>query len=322
MSGAGPAVSVIVVSWNTKDLLRTCLTSVREHLALPCEVIVVDNASRDGSAEMVAEEFPTAQLVRNERNLGFGAANNIGMAEAVAPAFLLLNSDARLVDGSIARLVEKLHRDPGVGLVGPRLRFEDGRLQASAHRFSSLRLLALEELGLYKLLPRRTSAEALLGAYWDHSRERRVDWIVGACMVVRRAAFEKTGGFDPGIFLYGEEVEWCERIRAAGWQVVFSPEAEVVHVGHASADILVGDRGRIDLCLVAADELIARRQGRAAGLAASGLRVSGAVIKTVAFGLRRLAIGDDRYGRDVRAYSRTVLGHYLRRARGRAGRGA
>lgn len=316
---AGPAVSVIVVNWNTKDLLRTCLGSVREHLNLPCEVIVVDNASHDGSPEMVAAEFPEATLIRNDRNLGFGAANNIGMAAAAAPAFLLLNSDARLVDGSIAPLAERLQREPRLGVIGPRLRFEDGRLQASAHRFSTLRLLALEELGFYKLLPRRKAAEVLLGAYWDHARERHVDWVVGACMLVRREVFETTGGFDPAIFLYGEEVEWCERIWAAGWQVLFSPEAEVAHVGHASADTLVGERGRIDLCLVAADKLIARRQGRAAGLVASSLRVSGAVLKTVAFSVRRLRAGDDRYGRDVLSYSRTILDHYLRRATGRVG---
>ena len=312
-----PALSVIVVNWNTKDLLRTCLASVGEHLAIPSEIVVVDNASHDGSPEMVAAEFPEVTLIRNDRNLGFGAANNIGMKAARAPAFLLLNSDARLVDGSIARLVERLQKEPALGVIGPRLRFEDGRMQASAHRFGSLRLLALEELGLYKLLPRTKTAEVLLGGYWDHAHERRVDWIVGACMLVRREVFEQTGGFDPAIFLYGEEVEWCERIRSAGWDVLFSPDAEVAHVGHASADTLVGERGRIDLCLVAADALIARRQGRAAGLAASGLRVSGAIIRTVAFSVRRLTTGDDRYGRDVRSYARTILGHYLRRATGR-----
>ena len=311
-----PAVSVIVVSWNTRDLLRVCLASVRDHLDLPTETIVVDNASTDGSPEMVSAEFPAATVIRNTSNLGFGAANNIGMAAARAPAFLLLNSDARLIDGSIARLAERLEGDPRLGVIGPRLRFEDGRMQASAHRFGSLRLLALEELGLYKLLPRKKAAELLLGAYWDHTHERHVDWIVGACMLVRREVFEKTGGFDPGIFLYGEEVEWCERVWAAGWQVLFSPEAEVAHVGHASADNLVGERGRIDLCLVAADDLIARRQGRAAGLMASSLRVSGAVLKTVAFSIRRLRAGDDRYGRDVLSYSRTILGHYFRRAAG------
>jgi GT2 family glycosyltransferase len=312
-----PAISVVVVNWNTKELLRTCLASVRDHLP-EAETICVDNASADGSPEMVTAEFPSATLIRNERNLGFGAANNIGMAAARAPVFLLLNSDARLLDGTIAPLAARLEREPRLGVIGPRLRYEDGRLQASAHRFGSLRLLALEELGLYKLLSRSRAAEVLLGAYWDHAHERQVDWVVGACMLVRRDVFEKTGGFDPAIFLYGEEVEWCERIRATGWDILFSPEAEVAHVGHASAVGLVGETGRIDLCLIAADRLIARRHGGLAGMTASGLRIGGALLKTVAFSLRRLA-RDDAYGRDVLAYSRTVLGHYGRRITGRVG---
>lgn len=312
-----PAVSVIVVSWNTRDLLRVCLASVRDHLGMPAETVVVDNASTDGSPEMVSAEFPAATLIRNDSNLGFGAANNIGMRAARGPTFLLLNSDARLVDGSIGRLVERLHQEPEVGIIGPRLSYEDGRMQASAHRFSSLRLLAFEELGLYKLVPRWKASELLLGGYWDHSRERRVDWVVGACMLVRREVFEETGGFDPAIFLYGEEVEWCQRITAAGWQILFSPDAEVIHVGHASSIGLVGEAGRVDLCLLAADKLIERRHGRIAALVACGLRVSGALLKVAAFNVRRLRVGDDRYGRDVLSYSRLILGHYLRRATGR-----
>lgn len=316
-AAAKPEVAVIVVSWNTKDLLRACLASVRDLLEMPCEVIVVDNASSDGSPEMVRGEFPSVALIRNDRNLGFGVANNIGMAAASAPAFILLNSDARLLDGSIGGFVRRMAADPGIGVMGPRLRFEDGRLQASAHRFESLGLLALEELGLYKALSRKKAAEVLLGAYWDHGRERAVDWITGACMVVRREAFERTGGFDPSIFLYGEEVEWCLRIRAQGWKVVFSPDVEVAHVGHASASNLVGESGRIDMCLLAGDRLLAKRHGRVAGVMAGGLRVMGALIKGAAFGARRILRGDDRYGRDVLAQCRRVLRHYARRVAAR-----
>lgn len=312
-----PELSVVVVSWNTRDLLRACLGSVRTHLAgMAHETVVVDNASSDGSAEMVAAEFPEVRLLRNSENVGFGAACNAGMAAARGPCFLLLNSDARLVDASLGRLLGRLRECPGVGIIGPRLRFEDGRLQASARRFGTLGTLALEELGLYKALPRRRRAEVLLGGYWAHDREREADWLVGACLLVRREAYARTGGFDPAMFLYGEEVEWCRRVKEAGLAILFSPEAEVVHVGHASAHRLLGERGRIDRCLLAADRLSARWEGPLAGLLAPALRVAGAALKLLAFTARRLA-GDDDYGRDVRAYARTVLGHYFRRATGR-----
>jgi GT2 family glycosyltransferase len=302
MAAGAPVVSVVVVSWNTKEVLRQCLASVRAHLAeVAHETIVVDNASGDGSAEMVAADFPEARLVRNRTNVGFGAANNVGMLGARGEFFLLLNSDARLVDGSIGKLVELLRTRPRVGVVGPRLRYEDGRLQPSAQRFDALRLRAVEELGLYKLLPRARAGRLLLAGYFDHEQEVDADWILGACMLVRREAFEQTGGFDPAIFLYGEEEEWCYRIRAAGWAVVFSPVAEVVHIGHVSADQLLGTEGRLERCLVASDRLLRRWEGPVAGALAPGLRVAGALLRLTG-------------NRDVRRTSRTVLRHYFRRA--------
>jgi hypothetical protein len=310
-------LSVIVVSWNTRELLRECLASVETQLArADHETIVVDNASADGSGEMVAAEFPRVRLIRSAANVGFGRGNNIGMAEARGEFFLLLNSDARLVDASLLRLAELLRGRPEVGVVGPRLRFEDGRLQWSAHRFASPGRLALEELGLYKLLAPARRAEVLLGGYWDHDREREVDWVTGACMMLRRAVFEQTGGFDPRIFLYGEEVEWCHRIRGRGWTIVFSPAAEAIHRGHASAHRLMDETGRIDRCLLADDRMIAAWHGLPGRVLAPVIRVAGALLKLAAFGVRRLA-RDDAYGRDVMAYSRVVLGHYARRVSGR-----
>lgn len=311
-------LSAIVVNWNGRDVLRRCLSSLHDHLShVDHESLVVDNASTDGSPEMVERDFPDVHLIRNAANLGFGAGNNIGMAQARGDFFLLLNSDARLVDDSLLRLVEKLRQRPESGVIGPLLRFEDGRVQTSARRFGSLGTLAIEELGLYRLLPRERVAELLLGGYWPHDAEREVDWITGACMLVRREVFERTGGFDPRIFLYGEELEWCQRIRAAGWSVVFSPEAEVVHIGHESADRLLGPQGRIDRCLLAADRLLRLREGRLAGALAPWLRAAGALLRLLAFGLRAALGKDDDYGRNVRCDSRTVLRHYLRRAVGR-----
>lgn len=312
-------LSVIVVSWNGKELLRRCLGSIRQRLkGARYETIVVDNGSTDGAPEMVEREFPEVRLIRNATNLGFGRGNNIGMAVAGGDFYLLLNSDTRLVDETPLRLIERLRERPEVGIIGPRLRFEDGRLQASAHRFVSFSRLLVEELGLYKLLPRARVVDLLLAGYWDHSEEREVDWITGACMVVRQEVFQQTGGFNADMFLYGEEVEWCHRIRARGWSVLFSPVGEIMHVGHASADLLLGEEGRIDRCLIASDKLIRSWHGRLAGALAPAVRIAGAVLRLTVFSLGLARKGNEVYARDVRHASKVVLKHYFRRVLGRA----
>ncbi len=312
-----PVLSVVVVSWNGKDILHRCLSSLQQHLRkVDYEVILVDNASSDGSPEMVEREWPEIRLIRNARNLGFGTGNNIGMAMARGEFFLLLNSDAYLIDDTPVRLIERLRARPDAGVVGPMLRFEDGRLQASAHRFCSFSRLFLEELILYKLLPRARVADLFLGAYWDHGNEREADWITGACMLVRREVFEQTGGFDPDMFLYGEEVEWCHRIRAGGWSVVFSPIGVVIHIGHASSERLLGEEGRIGRCLVASDGLIRKWDGVVAGALAPWVRVAGALLKLVVFSVGRVRRRSESYARGVRRDCTIVLRHYVRRAFG------
>lgn len=309
-----PRLSVVVVSWNTRDVLADCLASVRRQLAgVAHETIVVDNASSDGSAEMVATAFPEVHLLRNAENVGFGRACNAGMDAARGPWVLLLNSDARLVDASIVRLLDQLEARPEVALAGPRIVGLDGRLQPSAHRFGTLRRLVLEELGLYKLLSRRRTAALFLGGYWAHGEERFVDWVTGACMVVRREAFVRTGGFDARIFLYGEDEEWCRRIRRAGFEVLFSPSAEVVHAGHVSAHRAIGAAGRVGRCLAAGDALLRREHGTLAA-AAPAIRVTGALLRLLAFRVRPSTPDGDARAL-ARWHAHTVLRHYGRRVR-------
>jgi N-acetylglucosaminyl-diphospho-decaprenol L-rhamnosyltransferase len=311
-------LSVIVVTWNGKEFVRRCLSSVRDHLkAISYEMIVIDNASSDGTPDMIRNEFPDMRLVSNVENVGFGQGNNIGMRLAGGRFFLLLNSDARLIDDTPLRLIERLHRRPDVGVIGPTLRFEDGRLQASAHRFGSLGYMLLEELGLYKILSKGRAADILLGGYWDHSEEREADWLTGACMLVRREIFEETGGFDPSIFLYSEEVEWCHRIKKHGWEILFSPVGEVMHIGHASADLLLGADGRIDRCLIASDRLTRKLHGPIAGALAPWIRIVGALLKLSFFSLGRVRRRDESYAREVRLSCRNLLRHYVRRVCGR-----
>lgn len=317
-----PAVSAIVVSWNTREILRGCLSSVERHLAsIPHELIVVDNASDDGSPEMVQREFPGARLLRNEANLGFGRGANRGMQTARAPLCLLLNSDAYLLDSSLGDLAARMQSSLSVGVAGPRVLLdESGRIQYSARRFPSVARIALAELWLYRLMPRSRAANALLGSHWDHAQEREVDWLVGACLLVRREAFEQTGGFDPAIFMYGEEVEWCYRIREKGWRILFSPSAQVLHLNHKSADRLFGDAGRMDRCVLADDDLLGRWQGWWAPPLAAVPRLAGALMRLCAFGMRRLLQPGDQYAQDMMADARAMLAHYGRRLTGRVGR--
>lgn len=312
-------LSVIVVSWNTRDVLRDCLRSVDTWLAAGSyELLVVDNASQDGSPEMVALEFPHARLLRQVHNLGFGAGANVGMAAARGDLFLLLNSDALLVDGSLGELAQALRALPeDIGLLGPRILLPDGRLQASARRFPSLGRLLLSELWLHRCLSRPAAAQRLLGHYWDHAHAREADWLVGACLLLRRAVFARTGGFDASIFLYGEEVEWCWRVRAAGYRIVFRPEACVRHLNHRSADRLFGDSGRLDRCVLSEQQLLRRWQGPWRARLADGVRLLGALARLVLFGLRRLLRPSDGYAAGVLEDAHAMLAHYGRRLRGR-----
>ena len=227
-----PSVTIILVSWNTRDLLRWALRSVRDHAAMPVHMVVVDNASSDGSPEMVRAEFPEATLIVNPDNRGFGQANNQGFAASDEPLVLLLNSDAELTPGALPALVGEMDRYPNAGVVGARLVFPNGRFQASFADFPTLGRELLALAGLSRLLfgPTYPSyAEAASG------EPRAVDWVGGACMLLRREAVTATGGFDPGYHLYSEEMDLCRRIRQAGFTVRYQPSAVAVHHGGQSS---------------------------------------------------------------------------------------
>jgi N-acetylglucosaminyl-diphospho-decaprenol L-rhamnosyltransferase len=220
-------VAVIVVSWNTRELLADCLASIADTGGgATIEMIVVDNDSTDGSQAMVRERFPSVRLIANDRNRGFGAANNQAIATTDAPYVLMLNSDASLPPGALARLLERLEAEPRAGLVGAQLRYPDGTFQFSHARFPDLwqELLVLSGLGRWCYGPHYPSCgpDAAHGA-------RVVDWVGGACMLARRAALAAVGGFDEGYFMYGEEMDLCYALRAAGWQVWYEPAAWVEH---------------------------------------------------------------------------------------------
>lgn len=222
------AVSAIVVVLNGLPWLERCLESVRG-----CETIVVDHGSSDGSLDLVRERFPEARLIQ-QPNAGMGGGNNAGMRVASGRYFLLLNSDAWLTDGSLERLVAFADEHRDAAIVGPRLRNPDGSLQRSVRAFPTRWRLATEYFFVRKLAPGSTLLNPLYVGGFDHRKSREVDWLSGACLLVRREAADAVGLFDEAFFMFSEETDWCYRFHRAGWKVVFCAEAEAVHVGGAT----------------------------------------------------------------------------------------
>ena len=228
-----PTLSVIIVSYNTRSMTLECVRTLYERLeGISAEVFVVDNASRDGSAQAVAEAFPKVWLIANAANIGFGAANNLALRMAVGRYLLLLNTDAFPHIGCLRALVRYLDDHPRAGVAGPRLVNMDGSLQRSCWRFPTPIRTWLEGLLISDLMARHPAFDDY--KHWRHDIEREVDFIAGACLLVRRDTYVQVGGFDERFFMYQEETDWQFRIKQAGWKVVFTPSGVVTHLGGAS----------------------------------------------------------------------------------------
>jgi len=220
-----PRVDVVVVSYETRETLLECLAAL---VAEPtASVVVIDNASRDGTAAAVRERFPSVRLVANAENVGFARACNQGARESRAPYLLFLNPDATLAPGSLGALAAILEARPRVGVVGPRTRSANGDIQVSTGPDLSL-VSEIRQRRLVRGVARRDAA-ILVEAEGLHAVEREVDWVSGACLMIRREAFDAVSGFDERFFLYEEDADLCRRVRAAGWKVLFSPGAEARH---------------------------------------------------------------------------------------------
>lgn len=231
-----PRVAVIVVNWKVRELLRGCLQSVYDRGGWPAgefEVIVVDNDSRDGSVEMVAQSFPQVRLIANPANVGFGAANNQALEATRAERIVLLNPDTVVLDGALAKMVEALEAAPDVAIVGCRLLNADGSLQRwTAGSFPTLKNVASHYLFGDRVLPRRLCPPPL---YLDRDVREPidVDWVSGACMAIRREALQGLL-FDQRFFMYAEDMELCHRLHRGGWRVVYDPRMSIVHYQGAS----------------------------------------------------------------------------------------
>ena len=228
MGDAAGSVACVVVTLDALPWIERCLQSVAA-----IDTVVVDNGSSDDTVAVVRERFPAVRVVEAE-NRGLAAGWNRGIAETSADHVLVLNADAWLVEDALARLLDAAGRHPRAALVGPRLLNTDGSLQRSVRGFPTAWRLATEYLYLRKLAPRSRAFNAFYGAGFDHASEREVEWVMGACMLVRRSAFDEVGPFDERYFLFSEEVDWMRRAADRGWSVVFAPDARCVHVGGAS----------------------------------------------------------------------------------------
>jgi len=259
----------VVVSYNSASHLALCLASLEAQQGAATNIHVVDNASSDQSAELVRRDFPRVRLTANASNVGFARANNQVLERERAEYYALVNPDAILPVGALAACVEYLRREPKVWVVATRLVFPDGTLQPSCHSFLGLRNLLGETLGIHRAFPNLRVLSSLHMPWFRHDQIAEVDWIQGAFLVVRGDVVRQVGAFDPDFFMYGEEMDWCLRIRDAGWTVVFLPEPPVEHVGGGSSDRIVGTmfvenlKGRI--------RFLRKHQGLAAATAARGL---------------------------------------------------
>jgi N-acetylglucosaminyl-diphospho-decaprenol L-rhamnosyltransferase len=220
------ACSALIVSFNTCELTLAAIGSVVDDPDV--EVIVVDNNSHDGSADAVAERFPRVRLVRSERNLGFAGGVNRAASEASGEMLLVLNSDARLDPGALQLLRAFLAATPRAGLVAPALRYPDGRAQQSAFAFPGLIQVALDLYPIDRLMDSRVNGRV------RSTEPREIDHPLGACMLIRGAAWEDVGPLDEGYFMYLEEIDWCRRARSRGWQIWHYPAAVAVHHGGSS----------------------------------------------------------------------------------------
>jgi GT2 family glycosyltransferase len=236
--------SIVIVSWNVCDLLRACLRSLPAAAGpdLQTETVVVDNASTDGSAGMVQAEFPQVRLLIQPVNRGFTGGNNRGIAAARGRTVLLLNPDTEMRPGSLAALVGYLDAHPGVGLVGPRLLNSDGSPQSSRRRFPTIGTAMVESTPLQPFLARLGALRRYYVLDRTDDEEQEVDWVTGACMLARREVLAAVHGFDPGYFMYSEELDLCRCIRRAGWRIAYVPDAVVVHHGGRSSDQNVPER--------------------------------------------------------------------------------
>ncbi|SLN76053.1 glycosyltransferase family 2 protein [Ruegeria meonggei] len=304
------AISIVIVSWNTRDILQDCLESIANQTTLPHEVIVVDNASTDGSQDMIRQSFPDVTLIANTDNRGFAAANNQGLEIAKGDKLLLLNPDTIVLDHAIDVMSGWLDAHPDVGCVGCQV-FEDAdTIQRTCFADPGPLNLALIEFGLYRLAPRHPLLGCPEYGDWNRDSERDVDVVSGMFMLVPRHVFEAVGLLDEAFFVYSEEADWCRRIRDAGWRCVFSPEARILHLEGGSKST-AQIKSRMYVQKQKSKMIYTRKHyGWFGALCAKSAFLCSAILRGGAFGLANLARSTPNHKAKVRL-ARDVIRFHL-----------
>lgn len=291
MTGDQPTrLAIIIVNWNTCRMLRDCLASVFNNLGeLAAEVVVVDNGSRDGSAEMVQRDFPAVCLIRNAQNAGFAAANNQGLRRVGASYVLLLNSDTIVYGDVLLKSVQFMDDHDDVGAMGCRVLNADGSMQPTCSRFPSVLNLLLLTTGLSRL-PWPAFFDRYQMRRWQRRDERDVEVISGCYLLVRNAAVCDVGLLDEQFFFFGEETDWCRRIAKAGWRLTFAPVGEITHFGGGSTTNLNAKR---DMMLSSATVLLhLKHLGRASAAAVWTIILAFHISRAAYWALRSLTDRD------------------------------
>jgi GT2 family glycosyltransferase len=299
---SSPQVTIAVVSWNTRALLERCLESMRPDVdAGLADVWVVDNASEDGSADLVRERFGWARLIASERNLGYGSAVNAVAGRSSAAWLAPANADVELLPGALGALLEAGRDHPETGALAPTLILPDGSVQHSVHSFPSLGLALAFNSGLAALVP-GLGDRLCLERRWDPARPREVDWAHGAFLLLRREAFDVAGGFDPAQWMYAEDLDLGWRLARARWATRFVPAARVRHRVAAATGQRFDDDERAARHMAAAQDWMSRRRGPLAARAYAAINALGSGVRLV--GLAPLArLWPARFGprRDLEA---------------------
>jgi len=229
-------VSIIIVNWNTRKLLVDCISSIYENVNnLNFEIIVVDNASSDGSVEMINFKFPKVKIIVNTKNMGFAAANNQGILTSKGRYILLLNSDTLVLKNSLQKTVVFADCHEKVGIVGCRVLNPDNSLQPTCFMFPSVTNMLFSSTYLHKLFPENRLFARERMTWWKRNDVRQVDVVTGCFMLIRRKAIKKVGLMDEQFFMYAEETDLCYRFKQAGWKVMFTPDAQIIHFGGQSS---------------------------------------------------------------------------------------
>ena len=286
-------LSVVLVSYNTAHLLKRLFATLdRATGNLKLQIIAVDNASTDNSVEILEREYPAVTLIKNNKNVGFGRANNQAIAHVKGRHTLLLNTDAFLAPDSLEKTVSFMEEHPRCGVLGGKLVNEDGQLQPSCRYFPTPWNVFLQKTGLSRFFPTSRLIDDLS---WDHASVRQCDWVPGCFYLIRGKVLEQLGLFDPRFFLYYEEIDHCRSVKTAGWEVIYYPDTEVVHIGGESAKSTstISEVGRQISPLQIESELLYFRKyfGLSGAIAGVALSTSADLLSAFNGLVRRLDLG-------------------------------